>query len=153
MPSLHMVLVEPEIPWNTGNVGRSALAVGAELHLVGPLGFSLDDTQVRRAGLDYWSRVRPHVWADWNSFERELPHLGTPFFFTAGAERDFWDVRYPDDTVLIFGRESLGLPPSVLANYRDHTLRIPMLDVELRSLNLSTAAALAVYEVVRQRRR
>ena len=151
MSSLHLILVEPEIPWNTGNLGRTALAIGAELHLVAPLGFSLDDAQVRRAGLDYWPRVRLRVWPDWASLERELPALGTPFFFTTGGARDFWSLRYPDDVVLIFGRESMGLSPSLLEDHRDQTVRIPMIDGELRSLNLSTAAALAAYEVVRQR--
>ena len=151
MPSLHIVLVEPEIHWNTGNVGCTTLAVGAELHLVEPLGFSLDDRQVRRAGLDYWPRVRLRVWPGWEPLEAALPQLGTPFFFTAGAERTLWDVRYPDDTVLVFGRESVGLPRALLARHAGSTLRIPMVDSGLRSLNLSTAAAVAAYEVVRQR--
>ena len=80
---LHVVLVEPEIHWNTGNAGRTCLAAGAQLHLVGPLGFSLDDKEVRRAGLDYWPRVAPRVWPDWEAFERALPSLGAPFLFTA----------------------------------------------------------------------
>ncbi len=150
--ALHLVLVEPEIHWNTGNLGRTALAVGAELHLVEPLGFSLDDKHVRRAGLDYWPRVRLRVWPDWPSFQRELPSLGAPFVFSAAAPRDYWDVRYPDDTVLIFGKESVGLPPALLAEHAGSALRIPMLDPALRSLNLSTSAALVAYEVVRQRR-
>src|SRR5262245_60354058 len=99
--TLHLVLVAPEIHWNTGNLGRTALALGAELHLIEPLGFSLDDKHVRRAGLDYWPRVRLRRWADWAQFERELPHLGEPFVFTASATREYWDVHYPDDTVLI----------------------------------------------------
>jgi tRNA (cytidine/uridine-2'-O-)-methyltransferase len=149
--SLHIVLVEPEIAWNTGNVGRTSLAVGAELHLVEPLGFSLEDRQVRRAGLDYWPRVRLRVWPDWAALERALPALGEPFLFTASASRDYWEPRYPDRTVLVFGRESVGLPPGLLARYGGNQVRIPMADPELRSLNLSTSAALAAYEVVRQR--
>lgn len=152
MPSLHIVLVEPEIHWNTGNVGRTALAAGAELHLVGPLGFSLDDKQVRRAGLDYWPRVRLRVWPRWDAFEQALPALGQPVFFTAGAPRTYWDVAYGADAVLVFGRESVGLPAEILERYRDHTASLPMLDPALRSLNLSTAAAIAAFEVVRQRR-
>ncbi len=148
---LHLVLVEPEIPWNTGNVGRTALAVGAELHLVEPLGFSLEDAQVRRAGLDYWARVPLHRWPDWAAFERELPSLGTPFFFTARATKNFWEAQFPEDVVLIFGRESVGLPAELIERHRDRALCIPMVDEEIRSLNLSTAAALAAYEVVRQR--
>src|SRR5262245_13824838 len=104
MPSLHIALLEPEIHWNAGNVGRTALAVGAELHLIEPLGFAIDDKHVRRAGLDYWPRVRLKVWCDWAAFERALPDLGEPFFLTAQTSRRFWEVRYPDDTVLVLGR-------------------------------------------------
>jgi tRNA (cytidine/uridine-2'-O-)-methyltransferase len=148
---LHIALVEPEIHWNTGNVGRTTLAVGAELHLVGPLGFSLEEKQVRRAGLDYWPRVRLRVWPDWPTFEAALPSLGEPFFFSAAGTRTLWEVRYPADTVLVFGRESVGLPPALLERHADRVLRIPMLDPALRSLNLSTSAAIAAYEVMRQR--
>ena len=95
MASLHLALLAPEIHWNTGNIGRTALAVGAELHLIEPLGFSLDDKQVRRAGLDYWPRVNPRVWPDWAAFERELPELGTPFYFTARAARRYQEMVYP----------------------------------------------------------
>ncbi|HUS65669.1 MAG TPA: tRNA (cytidine(34)-2'-O)-methyltransferase [Kofleriaceae bacterium] len=152
MHALHLVLVEPEIHWNTGNIGRTALAVGAQLHLVEPLGFSLDDSRLKRAGLDYWPRVPLTIWPDWPAFEAALPGLGTPYLFTAAAAREHWDVRYAASSVLIFGRESVGLPPPLLARFADDTLRIPMRDPALRSLNLSTAAALAAYEVVRQRR-
>ena len=150
--SLHLVLVEPEIHWNTGNLGRTALAVDATLHLIEPLGFTLDDKNLRRAGLDYWPRVRLRVWPDWARFEQELPRLGEPFLFTTGAARDYWDVRYPDDAVLIFGRESAGLPRAIVERFADCAVRIPMGDPALRSLNLSTAGALAAYEVIRQRR-
>jgi tRNA (cytidine/uridine-2'-O-)-methyltransferase len=147
---LHVVLVESEIHWNTGNAGRSCLAAGAQLHLVRPLGFSLDDKEVRRAGLDYWPRVNPRVWSDWATFERALPELGTPFFFTTRATRRFQEVRYPRPTVLVFGRESVGLPADILERHAGETVAIPMLDREIRSLNLSTSAALALYEVRRQ---
>jgi tRNA (cytidine/uridine-2'-O-)-methyltransferase len=148
--ALHIVLVEPEIAWNTGNLGRTSLAVGADLHLVEPLGFSLAEREVRRAGLDYWPRVRLTVWPDWARLSRALPELGEPFFFTAGASRSYWQVAYPPRTVLVFGRESVGLPPALLAAHPDRQVRIPMADPELRSLNLSTAGALAAYEVRRQ---
>jgi tRNA (cytidine/uridine-2'-O-)-methyltransferase len=147
---LHVVLVEPEIHWNTGNAGRTCLAAGAQLHLVGPLGFSLEDKEVRRAGLDYWPRVAPRVWPDWAAFERELPALGAPYLFTARAPRRFQDVTYPKPAVLIFGRESVGLDPQILARHAADTVAIPMLDPVLRSLNLSTSVALALYEVRRQ---
>jgi tRNA (cytidine/uridine-2'-O-)-methyltransferase len=150
MADLHVVLVEPEIHWNTGNAGRTCLAVGAELHLVEPLGFSLAEKEVRRAGLDYWPRVNPRVWPSWSALERELPRLGQPFFFTARAARCFQDVAYPRPAVLVFGRESVGLPESLLARHADQAVAIPMLDRKLRSLNLSTSVALGVYEVRRQ---
>ena len=148
--ALHIVLVEPEIHWNTGNTGRTALAVGAQLHLVEPLGFSLEAKEVRRAGLDYWDRVRPRLWPTWEAFEAALPGLGEPFVFTGSAARTYWEPRYPDRCVLVFGRESVGLPKAILARYQTAAVRIPMEDRELRSLNLSTAAALASYEVLRQ---
>jgi len=150
VPSLHIVLVEPEIHWNTGNIGRTSLAVGACLHLVEPLGFTLEDRHLKRAGLDYWPRVRLRVWPGWQAIEPELPRLGAPFFLTAAAERTLWDVEFPEDVVLVFGRESVGLPREILARYADRTARIPMVDPGLRSLNISTAVGIAVYEVARQ---
>jgi tRNA (cytidine/uridine-2'-O-)-methyltransferase len=153
--SLHVVLVEPEIHWNTGNAGRTCLAVGARLHLVRPLGFSLSERQIRRAGLDYWPRVDPVVWDRWADFEERLPFLGEPFFFSAEGTRDFWSVAFPqspEPTALIFGKESVGLEPEIRQRYPDRLVRIPMVDPEIRSLNLSTAVALAAYEVARQRR-
>ena len=151
-PRLHVVLVAPEIPWNTGNAGRTCLAVGADLHLVQPLGFSLDDRAVRRSGLDYWARVVPHlhVWASWSALEERLPELGAPFFFAPRAARDFREPRYPGRTVLVFGCESVGLSDEILARHAADTVSIPMVDPELRSLNLSTTVAVAAYEVQRQ---
>jgi tRNA (cytidine/uridine-2'-O-)-methyltransferase len=150
MAHLHVVLVAPEIHWNTGNAGRTCLAVDADLHLVRPLGFSLADKQVRRAGLDYWPRVRVRVWPDWSVFEAELPALGAPFFFTAGAARRYHEVAYPDSTVLIFGSESVGLPGPLLERQSQSLVSIPMRDPALRSLNLSTSVAVAAFEVRRQ---
>ncbi|HVT61725.1 MAG TPA: tRNA (cytidine(34)-2'-O)-methyltransferase [Thermoanaerobaculia bacterium] len=150
--NLHVVLVEPEIHWNTGNAGRSCLAAGARLHLVEPLGFSLDDREVRRAGLDYWPRVRPRIWPDWDAFEAHLPQLGEPYLFSSEAPRDLWSVSYPERAVLIFGRESAGLPLSLRVRFGERLLAIPMADPELRSLNLSSSVAVALYEVIRQRR-
>ncbi len=150
MGRLHVVLVHPEIHWNTGNAGRTCLAVDAELHLIRPLGFSLDDKHVRRAGLDYWPRVRLRAWPDWPAFAAALPQLGRPYFLAARAARRHTDVAYPDDTVLVFGRESDGLPPELLAAHADDTVSIPMVDPALRSLNLSTSVAVAAYEVRRQ---
>ncbi len=152
MADLNVVLVEPEIHWNTGNVGRTCLAAGAQLHLVEPLGFSLDEREVRRAGLDYWPRVEPRVWPTWAAVEESLPELGEPYFFSAEAPRTLWEVEFPERAALVFGRESVGLAADIRARFRDRLVRIPMADPGLRSLNLSTSVAVAVYEVLRQRR-
>ena len=151
---MHVVLVHPEIHWNTGNAGRTCLAAGATLHLVEPLGFSLDDRQVKRAGLDYWPHVDLRVWSDWNSFEGALPTLGEPYFFSTRAARPLWDAPLggPDDVVLVFGRETGGLPADLHDRYRDRFVLLPMVSPHVRSLNLSTAVGIAVYEVLRQRR-
>ena len=110
-----MALVHPEIHWNTGNAGRTCLAAGATLHLIEPLGFSLDEREVKRAGLDYWEHVDLRVWPSWRAFERELPHLGDPYFFSTKATRLLWDAPLggPRGVVLIFGRETGGLPAAV----------------------------------------
>jgi tRNA (cytidine/uridine-2'-O-)-methyltransferase len=152
--AIHIVLLHPEIHWNTGNAGRTCLAVGATLHLIEPLGFSLDERQVRRAGLDYWEHVDLRVWRDWATFERELPALGEPYFFSTKAARLFWDAPLgtSPDVVLIFGRETGGLPPELHERYRDRLVAMPILSPRVRSLNLSTSVALAAYEVLRQRR-
>ena len=151
---IHVVLVHPEIHWNTGNAGRTCLATGAKLHLIEPLGFSLDEKQVRRAGLDYWEHVDLQVWPGWEAFEPGLPALGDPFFFSTKAEREFWDAPLgaSKDVVLIFGRETGGLSPDLHARFADRFVGMPILSPHVRSLNLSTAVALAVYEVLRQRR-
>ena len=150
MAELHVVLVEPEIHWNTGNAGRTCLAAGAQLHLVEPLGFSLDDAQVRRAGLDYWPRVKPRLWPSWDALERALPQLGAPFFFSSAGAHELHDTAFPRPAVLVFGRESVGLPPPLLARHSERSVRLPMVDPELRSLNLSTTVGIAAYEVLRQ---
>ena len=151
--SLHVVLVHPEIHWNTGNAGRSCLAAGATLHLIAPLGFSLDEREVRRAGLDYWEHVDVRVWPDWAAFEERLPELGEPFFFTTKAQRPYWDARFGDRTVLVFGRETGGLPAELLQRNADRTLVMPIQSPHVRSLNLSTTVGIALYEVMRQRTR
>jgi tRNA (cytidine/uridine-2'-O-)-methyltransferase len=152
--AIHVVLVHPEIHWNTGNAGRTCLAAGATLHLVEPLGFSLDDRQVKRAGLDYWEHVPLRLWPGWEALERELPALGDPFFFSTKATRLMWDapLGVPRDVTLVFGRETGGLPAYIHDRYRDRFVTLPILSPHVRSLNLSTTVALAVYEVLRQRR-
>ena len=152
---IHVALVHPEIHWNTGNAGRTCLATGAKLHLIEPLGFSLDEKQVRRAGLDYWEHVDLQVWPGWDAFERELPALGEPYFFSTKAEREFWDapLGVHENVVLIFGRETGGLSTDLHVRFGNRFVRLPQLSPHVRSLNLSTAVALGVYEVLRQRRR
>jgi len=152
--SIHVVLVHPEIHWNTGNAGRTCLAVGATLHLIEPLGFSLDEKQVKRAGLDYWEHVDLRVWRNWESFEKELPKLGEPYFFSTKATTMVWDAPIGDaaDVVLIFGRETGGLAPEIHDRYRDRFVCMPIASPLVRSLNLSTSVGIAVYEVLRQQR-
>jgi tRNA (cytidine/uridine-2'-O-)-methyltransferase len=151
---VHVVLVHPEIHWNTGNAGRTCLAAGATLHLVEPLGFSLDERQLRRAGLDYWEHVDLRVWQSWDTFERELPALGEPWMFTTRATRLLWDAPLGanDDVVLIFGAETTGLPIGLLAQYGERLVTMPMASSCVRSLNLSTSVGIATYETLRQRR-
>jgi tRNA (cytidine/uridine-2'-O-)-methyltransferase len=124
------------------------------LHLIEPLGFSLDQRQVKRAGLDYWEHVDLRVWLDWAAFERELPALGEPYFFSTKASRLLWDapLGVPNSVVLIFGRETGGLPAELHHRYGDRFVGMPILSPRVRSLNLSTSVAIAVYEVLRQRR-
>jgi tRNA (cytidine/uridine-2'-O-)-methyltransferase len=151
---IHVVLVHPEIHWNTGNAGRTCLATNATLHLIEPLGFSLDEREVKRAGLDYWEHVDLKVWPSWDAFEREMPQLGEPYFFSTKATRLFWDAPLgaATDVVLVFGREAGGLPPELHERYRDRFVTMPILSEHVRSLNLSTSVAIAVYEVLRQQR-
>jgi tRNA (cytidine/uridine-2'-O-)-methyltransferase len=124
------------------------------LHLVRPLGFSLTERQVKRAGLDYWEHVDARVWSSWDAFERELPTLGDAYFFSARANRSLWDVTFVrgSDVVLIFGGETAGLPPALHERYHDQFVSMPILSPHVRSLNLSTAVGVALYEVLRQRR-
>jgi tRNA (cytidine/uridine-2'-O-)-methyltransferase len=151
--AIHVVLVHPEIHWNTGNAGRTCLAAGATLHLIQPLGFSLDERQVRRAGLDYWEHVDVRVWPEWQAFEHELPSLGQPYFFSTKATRLFWEAPLgsAESIVLIFGRETGGLPADLHDRYADRFLAMPIASPLVRSLNLSTSVGIAVYEVLRQR--
>jgi tRNA (cytidine/uridine-2'-O-)-methyltransferase len=149
--ALHVVLVHPEIHWNTGNAGRSCLAAGATLHLIEPLGFSLDEREVRRAGLDYWEYVDLRTWPDWESFEARLPSLGNPFFFSTKATRMYWEADFAGDVVLIFGRETGGLPAVLHARYADQMFKMPIHSEHVRSLNLSTTVGIALYEVLRQK--
>lgn len=146
---MNVVLVEPEIPFNTGNIGRTCVAAGASLHLVGRLGFSLSERQIRRSGLDYWPRLKLTLHESWEAFERVLPARACLLFFTGAAARPFWEAPYERESWLVFGSESRGLAPELLARHAERSFRIPMAEGE-RSLNLSSAAAVAVYEGVRR---
>ena len=149
-PERHVVLVAPEIHWNTGNIGRTCLAAGARLHLIRPLGFSLESREVKRAGLDYWDQVKVSVW---ESFEELLeglrPEAGEVAVFSKAGARPFWGMPAPPRMFLIFGSETHGLPERILARYAEFTFYIPI-TARTRSLNLSTAAGIALYESLRQ---
>lgn len=146
---MNIVLYEPEIPWNTGNIGRTCVAAGAELHLIGKLGFQLDGKEMRRAGLDYWPKLKLILHADFAAFRAYLPPGADVVMFTTHAARIYWDVKYRPDSYLLFGRESAGMPEDISIIYKDKSARIPM-GQDVRSLNLSTSAALALYEALRQ---
>jgi tRNA (cytidine/uridine-2'-O-)-methyltransferase len=147
-PQLHIVLHQPEIPYNTGSVGRTCVAVGAKLWLVRPLGFRVDDYYLRRAGLDYWEHLVWQVVDDWESLQAELP-LARFWLFSKKAARSYLDVEYRPTDALVFGSESSGLPDVMLASYQQQLLRIPTRS-DVRSLNLSNAVAVASYEALRQ---
>jgi tRNA (cytidine/uridine-2'-O-)-methyltransferase len=147
---MHVVLFEPDIPGNTGNVGRSCVATGSTLHLVGRLGFSLDDTHVRRSGLDYWEKVKLVKHKDWEAFLASLPDNAKLYFFSKKATQPFWSATFVPESYLIFGCETQGLPDSFQKRYEDYMYRIPMVPGSVRSLNLSTSAGVVLYEALRQ---
>ena len=146
----HIVLYEPEIPWNTGNIGRTCLGAGAELHLVGRLGFHLDNKEVQRAGLDYWEKVQPHRHSTWEEFLAQLPPHAALFFFSTKGTKSFWDASYPTDAYLVFGKETAGFPKKFYETYKEKLYRIPQREEGIRSLNLSTAVGIVLYEALRQ---
>jgi tRNA (cytidine/uridine-2'-O-)-methyltransferase len=141
---LHLALVEPEIPPNTGNVARLCAATGCALHLVEPLGFRIDDRELKRAGLDYWHAVTLVVHPSLEAFLESTSHLGR-WFFSTRATRRYDDAAFAAGDVLVFGKETKGLPAELLARYPDRALRVPMREGSVRSINLSTAAGIAAY--------
>lgn len=145
---LHVVLVEPEIPPNTGNIARLCLAAGARLHLVGPLGFSLEEKALKRAGMDYWDKCDVRQWASLDTLQAEAGSARF-FYFTTKTERPYWSEQFKDGDYLVFGRETKGLPESLLETNAASCLTIPMAR-DARSLNLATAAGIVLYEAVRQ---
>ena len=148
MAQLNIVMVEPEIPQNTGNVARTCAATGARLHLVGPMGFTIDDKKLKRAGLDYWHLLDITYYENLEEFF-EKNKGGNFYYFSTKAPHRHTDLAYPDNCYLLFGKETAGLPEKLLFDNPDTTVRIPMID-EARSLNLSNSVAVGVYEVLRQ---
>jgi len=144
----NVVLVEPEIPPNTGNIGRLCLATGSTLHLVKPLGFALDDRQLLRAGLDYWQEVPVQLWETFEALQRAQPAGMRYFYLTTKSQRAYYKVRFRENDFLVFGRETKGLPEHLLVANADHCITIPM--QRTRSLNLATAVAVILFEAVRQ---
>ena len=147
---MNVVLLEPEIPPNTGNVARLCAATRTTLHLVGPLGFDLDDKQLKRAGMDYWRHVDWRRWAGWKDFQEHLPPGARLWLIESGGPRHYAEVRYAPGDYLVFGRETAGLPRALLEQNPQRWLRIPMINPESRSLNLSNCAALVLFEALRQ---
>jgi tRNA (cytidine/uridine-2'-O-)-methyltransferase len=144
----NIVLIEPEIPPNTGNIGRLCIATQSSLHLVKPLGFSLDDRQLKRAGLDYWDEVKMRLWNSFDDLQRAQSPNARYFFLTTKTKRAYFDVAFRPDDFLVFGRETKGLPESLLTANVDNSITIPMCGT--RSLNLATAVAIVLFEAVRQ---
>ena len=145
----HVVLVEPEVPWNTGNIGRTCLGAGAYLHLIKPLGFSLDDRDLKRAGLDYWHKVKLSVWDDFDRYHNKMsPATGEVALFTKNGSISFWSMPSPKRLFLVFGSETKGLPETILYRYRHAAFHIPTTS-EIRCLNLSTTVGIALYESLR----
>ncbi len=146
----HIVLLNPEIPHNTGAAGRLALATGSKLHLVKPLGFELSDRALKRAGLDYWKDVDLEIWENWEAFCTELPAKSRLFPLTTKAKKAHWDASFQKGDYLLFGRETKGLPEAIIEQHKENALRIPMRETSTRSLNLATSISIVLYEALRQ---
>jgi tRNA (cytidine/uridine-2'-O-)-methyltransferase len=148
-PERHVVLVAPEVHWNTGNIGRTCLGAGARLHLVRPLGFSLDDKHVKRAGLDYWSKVTLKIWDDFDQLVTALQAADHEIvLFTKNGRQSHWQMPSSQRLFLVFGSETQGLPENLLRRFKERTHRIPI-HGDIRCLNLSTAVGIALYESLR----
>jgi tRNA (cytidine/uridine-2'-O-)-methyltransferase len=147
---MNIVLVEPEIPPNTGNVARLCAATKTRLHLIEPFGFKLEDRQLKRAGMDYWQQVDWQRWPGWAAFRAQVPVAARLWFVESNGPRHYAEVEYGPDDYLVFGRETAGLPKSFLHQHREHWLRIPMCNEKSRSLNLANCVALVLFEALRQ---
>lgn len=146
--AFNIVLIEPEIPNNTGNIGRLSLAAGCHLHLVKPFGFELNDTRVKRAGLDYWKHVSLSVYESSEAFFTAHRHKKFAFF-SSHATKDYWDIPFDDNMFFIFGKESVGLPKELLKTYGDESYKIPIYSEHIRSLNLANSVSIVIYEGLR----
>lgn len=147
--SFHIVLIEPEIPNNTGNIGRLALATGSHLHLVKPFGFELDDKRLKRAGLDYWQHLPLTIYEDAEAFFRRHTDKNMAFF-SSHATQDYTSIAYEENLFLVFGKESIGLSKEITQNYPEKCYKIPLYSPHIRSLNLANAVAIVAYEGLRQ---
>jgi len=147
---MNVVLVEPEIPSNAGNVARLCAATKTTLNLIEPFGFELGDKQLKRAGLDYWQQVEWHRWVNWAAFRQGLPSAAKLWFIESGGPKPYTEARFAGGDYLVFGRETAGLPKQLLRQAPDQWLRIPMFNAQARSLNLSNCAALVLFEALRQ---
>lgn len=148
MAKLNIVLLEPEIPSNTGNIGRTCVAAGARLHLIEPLGFRLNEKSIRRAGMDYWEHLDVTRYIDYQDFLEKNPGVRI-YMATTKARRLYTDVKYEDDCYIMFGKESAGIPEEILLQNQERAVRIPMLS-DIRSLNLANSVAIVLYEALRQ---
>lgn len=147
--SFNIVLVHPQIPNNTGNIGRLCVATQSVLHLIRPLGFEISDKYLKRAGLDYWQFLDYHIYDSFDDFLQKTGQLPL-LFFTKKAQKSFWTHSFEADSYLIFGREADGLPDNLLQSYQNQTLQIPLMSDKVRSLNLANAVSIALYEAIRQ---
>lgn len=145
---MNIVLYEPEMPLNTGNIGRTCVATNTRLHLIEPLGFKLNEKAVKRAGLDYWDKLDVTVYSDYQEFLKKTPGAGI-YMATTKAHQIYTEVRYDPDCYLMFGKESAGIPEEILSGHKEACIRIPMWG-DTRSLNLANAAAIVLYEALRQ---
>lgn len=146
---LQIVLIEPEIPPNTGNIARLCAATGTILHLVKPLGFSIDDRQLKRAGLDYWDAVDLHLWESFSDLQAAIPN-GRWWYTSKKANRSYIAAEFQDGDLIVFGKETKGLPDELLTLHADRAIRIPIFSERVRSINLSTSAGIVLYEALRQ---
>ncbi len=151
MYKINIVLHEPEIPQNTGNIARTCAATGAALHIIRPMGFEIDDKKLKRAGLDYWDKLDITYYENYRDFLEKCPEaIGNTYYFSTKSLTSYTEIDYPDNIFIMFGKETKGLPEDILFENKDFCVRIPMRDT-IRSLNLSNSVAIAVYEIIRQK--